>query len=136
MFGLGINRRQLPETPPPDGNVEYAYIPYLPTTNQRPESQAYASVHEEQGSSHYVENGQEDEETTDGIKNTYFGWIPTVEQLTENETSETAESQGVSSATGDVRLEDDDISFPLTQHKVGTFDGYEIPMVKQTAQNH
>ncbi|XP_071790948.1 uncharacterized protein [Asterias amurensis] len=128
---LSINRRQLPETPPPDGNVEYAYIPYRPTTNQRPESQAYASVHEEQGSSHYVKNGQEDEETTDGIKNTYFGWIPTVEQLTENETSE-----GVSSATGDVRLEDDDTSFPSTQHKAGTFDGYEIPMVKQTAQNH
>ena len=136
IFGLGINRRQLPETPPPDGNVEYAYIPYRPTTNQRPESQAYASVHEEEGSSHYVKNGQEDEETTDGIKNTYFGWIPTVEQMTENETSETAESQGVSSATGDVRLEDDDTSFSFTQHKAGTFDGYEIPMVKQTAQNN
>ncbi len=90
MFDLGINRRQLPEPPTPDGNVEYAYIPYLPTTNRRLENQAYASVHEEEGSSHDVTNGQEDEQTTDGIQNTYSGLIPTVVQKTENEAPGTA----------------------------------------------
>ncbi len=135
---LGINRLQLPEPSTQDDNVDYAYIPYLPTTNPSLENQAYASVHEEEGSSHDVTNGQEDEQTTDVIKNTYFGWIPTVKQKTENEAPGTAASEGVSSATGDVAREDINISFPLTQHKFGniTFGGYEIPMVKPTATNH